>query len=185
VIDVRVGRRQSVDLNLPRQRIALDAVKSNERVLPMYSHILIATDGSELAQKGIDHGLSLAKRLGSKVTVLTVSEPLSPYLFGGQMGATAAVAPIDFETYWRQQREAATEILDKAKASSASAGVPVDTVYIEEMRPAEAIVDVAKERSCALIIMASHGRRGLGRLFLGSQTIEVLTHSPIPVLVVR
>jgi nucleotide-binding universal stress UspA family protein len=151
----------------------------------MYSHILIATDGSELAQKGVDHGLSLAKQLGSKVTILNVSEPLSPYLFGGEMGAGAAVASIDFEAYRRQQRDAATTVLDKAKAAAAGAGVPVDTLYVEEMRPAEAIVDTAKERNCSLIIMASHGRRGLGRLFLGSQTIEVLTHSPIPVLVVR
>jgi nucleotide-binding universal stress UspA family protein len=151
----------------------------------MYSHILIATDGSELAQKGLDQGFSLAKQLGGKVTILNVSEPLSPYLLGGQMGASAAVATIDFEAYRRQQQETATAILDKAKSEATSAGVPADTVYIEEMRPAEAIVDVAKEKGCSLIVMASHGRRGFGRLFLGSQTIEVLTHSPIPVLVVR
>jgi nucleotide-binding universal stress UspA family protein len=151
----------------------------------MYPHILIATDGSELAQKGIDHGLSLAKQLDSKVTIMNVSEPLSPYLLGGQMGASAAVATIDFEAYRRQRQEAATAIFDKAKSEAANVGVPADTVYIEEMRPAEAIVDVARERNCSLIVMASHGRRGLGRLFLGSQTIEVLTHSPIPVLVVR
>jgi nucleotide-binding universal stress UspA family protein len=151
----------------------------------MYSHILIATDGSELAQRGVDHGLSLAKKLGSKVTVLNVSEPLSPYLLGDQMGASAAVATIDFEAYRRQQKETATVILDKAKSEAANVGVPVDTVYVEETRPAEAIVDVANERNCSLIVMASHGRRGLGRLFLGSQTIEVLTHSQIPVLVVR
>jgi nucleotide-binding universal stress UspA family protein len=151
----------------------------------MYPHILIATDGSELAQKGIDHGLSLAKQLGSKVTILNISEPLSPYLFGGEMGASAAVATIDFEAYRRQQQESATAILDMAKAAAASMGVPADTVFIKETRPAEAIVDVAKERDCALVVMASHGRRGLGKLFLGSQTIEVLTHSQIPVLVVR
>jgi len=151
----------------------------------MYSHILIATDGSELAQKGIDHGLSLAGQLGSRVTILNVSEPLPPYLLSGQMDASVAVATIDFEAYRRQQQETATAILGKAKAEAASDGVPADTVYIEETRPAEAIVDVAKERGCTLIVMASHGRRGLGRLFLGSQTIEVLTHSSIPVLVVR
>jgi nucleotide-binding universal stress UspA family protein len=150
----------------------------------MYSHILIATDGSDLAQKGMDQGLSLAKQLGSKVTILNVSEPLSPYLFGSEIGG-AVVTTIDFEAYRRHQQEAATTILDKAKEAASSMGVPADTVYIEEMRPAEAIVDIAKERDCSLIVMASHGRRGLGRLFLGSQTIEVLTHSPIPVLVVR
>jgi nucleotide-binding universal stress UspA family protein len=84
----------------------------------------------------------------------------------------SAVATIDFEAYRRQQQETAAAILDKAKAEAASAGVSADTVYIAEMRPAEAIVGVAKERDCALIVMASHGWRGLGRLFLGSQTIE-------------
>jgi nucleotide-binding universal stress UspA family protein len=97
----------------------------------------------------------------------------------------AVVSTVDFEAYRRQQKEAATAILDKAKTEAANVSVPADTVYIEEMRPAEAIVDVARERNCSLVVMASHGRRGLGRLFLGSQTIEVLTHSPIPVLVVR
>ncbi|HVX57095.1 MAG TPA: universal stress protein [Candidatus Saccharimonadales bacterium] len=150
----------------------------------MYSHILIATDGSELAQKGVDQGLALAKQLGSKITVLNVSEPLSPYLFGSEMGG-AVVSTVDFEAYRRQQKESATAILDKAKTEAANVSVPADTVYIEEMRPAEAIIDEARERNCSLIVMASHGRRGLGRLFLGSQTIEVLTHSPIPVLVVR
>ena len=149
----------------------------------MYTHILIATDGSELAQKGLDHGLSLAKRLGSKVTILNASEPMPVYAMGGEFGAAGPA--IDFETFRQSGRKAADRILGKAKVAAEKFGVAAETVYIELMRPAEAIVETAKEKDCNLIVMASHGRRGLGRLFLGSQTIETLTHSPIPVLVVR
>ena len=149
----------------------------------MYTHILIATDGSQLAQKGVDHGLSLARQLKGKVTILNVSEPLPFYTMGGEFGVAAP--PIDFEAYRQGSRDAATRILDKAKAAADKAGVPAETVYVEEMRPAEAIVETAKEKNCNLVVMASHGRRGLGRLFLGSQTVETLTHSPVPVLVVR
>lgn len=149
----------------------------------MYSHILIATDGSELAQKGVDHGLSLAKQLGGKVTILSVGDTLASYAFGGEFATAAAMA--GFHDYRQKQEEAATSMLDGIKAAAVKMGVPADTVYVEDAQPAEAIVEVARERDCALIVMASHGRRGLGRLFLGSQTIEVLTNSPIPVLVVR
>jgi nucleotide-binding universal stress UspA family protein len=149
----------------------------------MYTHILIATDGSELAQKGIDHGLSLAKVTGGKVTILTVSEPIPTYAFGGGLGGAGLA--IDFEAYRQSGRETGEKILAAAKAAADRAGVAAETVYVEEQRPAEAIVETAKERDCNLIVMASHGRRGLGRLFLGSQTIETLTFSPVPVLVVR
>ncbi len=149
----------------------------------MYSHILIPTDGSELAQKGVDHGLSLAKMHGSKVTILNVSDPFPPYSLGGEFGVVTPVT--DFEGYRRSVSEHATRVLNKVKTEAAKMAISAETVFIEEMRPVEAIVDVANKRNCALIVMASHGRGGLGRLFLGSQTIEVLTHSSIPVLVVR
>lgn len=146
----------------------------------MYSHILIPTDGSELAQKGVDHGLSLAKKRESKVTILNVSDPFPPYSLGGELTPVT-----DFEGYRRSVKEHATQVLSKVKTEATKMGISAETVLIEEMRPAEAIVDVANEQNCALIVMASHGRGGLGRLFLGSQTIEVLTHSSIPALVVR
>lgn len=148
----------------------------------MYTHILIATDGSELAQRGLDHGLSLAKLIGGKVTILTVSEPVPTYAFAGLGGVGV---PTDFEAYRQSGRETGERILADAKAAADRVGVAAETVYVEERRPAEAIVDTATERDCNLIVMASHGRRGLGRLFLGSQTIETLTFSPVPVLVVR
>lgn len=149
----------------------------------MYTHILIATDGSELAQKGVDHGLSLARQLGGKVTILNASEPAPVYTMGAEFGAVGTA--IDLEAYRESGRQAAQRILGKAKAAAEAMGVAAEVVHVEMMRPAEAIVETAKERDCNLIVMASHGRRGLSRLFLGSQTIETLTFSPVPVLVVR
>lgn len=149
----------------------------------MYKHILISTDGSEIAQKGVDHGLSLAKTLGAKVTVVTVTEPF-PF------SATAAGAgwvpgPNDIAFYEEGQKEFADKVLAKVNEAAARMGVEVTTEHVPDAHPAEAIVDVAKEKDCSLIVMSSHGRRGLGRLILGSQTSEVLTSSPVPVLVVR
>ncbi|MEQ1941770.1 universal stress protein [Mesorhizobium sp. VNQ89] len=149
----------------------------------MYKHILISTDGSELAQKGVDHGLSLAKSLGAKVTIVTVTEPF-PF------SATAAGAgwvpgPDDIASYQEGQKEFADRTLAKVKEAAQVLGVEAATVHVADARPAEAILDVAKTEACSLIVMASHGRRGLGRLLLGSQTSEVLAHSSVPVLVVR
>lgn len=146
----------------------------------MYDHILITTDGSEVAQKGVDHGLALAKALGAKAAILAVTERLPTY--AGFEGGLTAVAYVDFGA---GQKAAAEEVLASAKASAGRMGVVAETVLRENPQPAEAIIETAKALNCSLIAMASHGRRGLGRLFLGSVTAEVVAHSPIPVLVVR
>lgn len=146
----------------------------------MYQHILISTDGSDVAQKGVDHGLTLAKGLGAKVTIITVAERLPVY--AGLDGGLSAFA---YDDYAAGQREAAEKVLAGAQEAAGRIGVEADTVYLENALPAEAIVETAKARNCSLIAMSSHGRRGLGRLVLGSVTSEVLAHSPVPVLVVR
>lgn len=146
----------------------------------MYKHILITTDGSELARKGVDHGLSLAKSLDARVTVVTVTEPFPIYA-----GEGWALGPGDFERYDADQVKFAQELLDPIKADAAKLGVACETRHVPGRRPAEAILDVAADQGCSLVVMASHGRRGLGRLLLGSQTSEVVSNSPIPVLVVR
>src|SRR3546814_629792 len=146
----------------------------------MYKHILIATDGSELAQKGVDHGLSLAKNLDAKVMVVTVTEPFPIYA-----GEGWALGPGDFERYDADQIKFAQELLAPIKASADRLGVTCETRHVPNRRPAEAILDTAAEEDCSLIVMASHGRRGLERLFLGSQTQEVVSRSSLPVLVVR
>jgi len=138
----------------------------------MYKHILIPTDGSALSQAAVAHGVSLAKSVGAKVTIVTVSIP-------EVMPTTTA------EQYAKQVAVVATRYLDAAKEVAQTAGVSCDTVYVELNQPYLAIIDTAAKRSCDLIIMASHGRRGIAAIVLGSETNKVLTHSNIPVLVVR
>lgn len=149
----------------------------------MYSHILISTDGSELAQRGVDHGLSLAKALGAKVTVITVTEPI-PFP-AGAAGAGWVPTATDIAGYEQAQKDQAAELLGQIRTSAEKLGLESKLIHAPDSWPAEAIVEAAKAEGCNLIVMASHGRRGLGRLILGSQTSEVLASSPIPVLVVK
>lgn len=149
----------------------------------MYKHILISSDGSEVGQNGVDHGLTLAKALGAQVTIITVTERF-PIYADGLTGAYVMSESLMSE-YTTSQQESANAILSAAKQAADRLGVPADTVHVPNAQPAEAIVEAAKSRNCSLIVMASHGRRGLGRLVLGSVTSEVLAHSPVPVLVVR
>lgn len=149
----------------------------------MYHHILISTDGSETATKGLDHGLTLAKTLGAKVTIVTVTEAFPVY---AAAAGGAWVAPIEVSGGFEEsQKELADGILKTAKEAADKIGVVAEVLHVPNAQPAEAIVETAKARDCSLICMSSHGRRGLGRLLLGSQTAEVLAHSPVPVLVVR
>ena len=145
----------------------------------MYKHILIATDGSDLAGKALAHGLSLAKALASQVTVITVTEP-----WATQVSGEAAIA-FPFEDYEKAMAANAAEILSKANATANKTGVACSTVHVKERHPADGILETAKARSCDLIVMASHGRRGLTRLLLGSQAHNVVTHSEIPILICR
>jgi len=150
----------------------------------MYKHILISTDGSEVAQKGVDHGLSLAKSLGTPVTIIMVTERFPVSVYNGIAGGWIP-GPEEMARYEARQKEFAQEVLAAVGAAAKKLGVPADTVHVPEAYPAEAIVEMAKARDCSLIVMASHGRRGLRKLVLGSQTSEVLAGSPVPVLVVR
>lgn len=150
----------------------------------MYERILISTDGSEVAQRGVDHGLALAKSVGAKATIVTVTEPF-PIYAGAAAGAGWAPGPMEIPEYDARQKQAAEKTLADAKAAADRLGVDAETVHIPERHPAEAIVETATSRHCSVIVMASHGRRGLRRLILGSQTYEVLANSPVPVLVVR
>lgn len=147
----------------------------------MYTHILIPTDGSELAQKGVDHGLSLAKALGSKVTIVTATEPF-PVPTGG---VAWVITPNDIARYSAGRKKAAEELLAPIKAMAEKMGLAVDTIHVADARPAAAILETAQHVSSNLIVMASHGRRGVQRLLLGSQAAEVVSSSPVPVLIVR
>jgi len=148
----------------------------------MYHHILIATDGSELAGKAVNHGMALAKRLNIPVTAVTVTEPWS-VLELGRMARQGNQNPIgQFED---MATAAAASILDKVKQVASSQGVACDVVHVQDQHPAEGIIAAAKDKGCDLIVMASHGRRGFDRVLLGSQANEVLTHSKVPALIVR
>lgn len=149
----------------------------------MYRNILIATDGSDLAAKGVEHGLSLALDLNAKVTVVTVTEQFPMEATAGGMGWVPSQT--DFDRYAEGQKENADKILAAVKETARKVGIVAETKYIADSRPAEAIVRLASEGGYGLIVMASHGRRGIRRLLLGSQTSEVLAESPVPVLVVR
>jgi len=149
----------------------------------LYNHILITTDGSDLAQRGVDQGLSLAKALGSKVTVVVATERFP--IQGATTSSGWVGSPVDYERYDEGQKRFAGEILSAVKAEAGKLGVDANTVHVANAHPATAILEAAASYDCDLIVMASHGRRGISRMLMGSQTAEVLAHSHTPVLVVR
>ena len=143
----------------------------------MYKHILIATDGSELAGKAVAAGFSLARLLEAKVTVVTVTEPWTA-LVSGDIGIAF---PVD--EYEKSSSENAAHILASVSKLARKADIECATVHAKDQYPAEGILETARTNNCDLIVMASHGRRGLGRLLLGSQAVKVLTHSTVPALI--
>jgi nucleotide-binding universal stress UspA family protein len=148
----------------------------------VYKHILIATDGSELALKGLEHGLALAKVLGAEVTVLTVSDPMHP---DAMRAATAMGMDTAVRDYNQQLEHLAKERFAVVDDRAREHGIEVYLAHKIEASPAEAIVEMANVRDCDLIVMASHGRRGFQKMLLGSQTSEVLVKTAVPVLVIR
>ncbi|MFA5120046.1 universal stress protein [Zavarzinia sp.] len=145
----------------------------------MFRHILLSTDGSPLANGAVDKGLDLARETGAQVTVVTAAEPF--HLFwadSDEIGRSKA-------EHDRRAREEAAGILAEVEAKAKAAGVACHTVLAEGQEPYRAIIDVAGRAGCDLIAMASHGRRGVAAVLLGSQTTKVLTHSSLPVLVYR
>lgn len=144
----------------------------------MYKHILIATDGSELAGKAVTAGVALARELKSKVTVVTVTEPWTA-MVTGEAAIAFPVAEYDAAA------KNAAGILSAASELARKGDVNCVTIHVKDQYPADGILGTAKKQGCDLIVMASHGRRGLGRLLLGSETAKVLTHSSLPVLICR
>jgi nucleotide-binding universal stress UspA family protein len=145
----------------------------------MYKNILIPTDGSELANKAVQHGIALAKALGARVTVLTVTLPFHIFTLDPQVVEETS------DQYKQHSQERAKCTLNAVATTAKAIGVPCDTVHLEHEHVYQAIIDSAKAKGCDLITMASHGRRGVSAIVLGSETVKVLTHSKIPVLVHR
>ena len=145
----------------------------------MYKHILIPTDGSELSENAILKGVALAKSMNAKVTGITISA----------MFRAIAVEPMmvtDTPGQYKKDCEAlAAKYLAVIEKAAKTAGVQYEGTHVFDDQPHEAIIGTAASKGCDLIVMASHGRRGMKALVLGSETTKVLTHSKIPVLVLR
>ncbi|MBZ6078805.1 universal stress protein [Microvirga puerhi] len=145
----------------------------------MFRHILIPTDGSPLSGEAIAYGVKLASGTSIRITFLTVTEPFHTFSFeAAQLQETEA-------SYRDALNREAARRLEEAEKAATSAQVSCGALHAEDDQPYEAIIRTAKEKGCDLILMASHGRRGISALVLGSETVKVLTHSSIPVLVYR
>ena len=144
----------------------------------MFKSILIATDGSELAEKAVLQGLAVAKDMNAKATVVRAT-PV-PRMFVAE-GVVVATPPEVREQVVRAVSEQFARIEKEAKAVN----VPCETLHVEDDQPSQAILEAAKQKGCDLIVMASHGRTGFSAAFLGSETQKVLAQSSIPVLVCR
>jgi nucleotide-binding universal stress UspA family protein len=144
----------------------------------MYTHILVPTDGSDISQKAVLTACTLAKLCGAQISMLCVKEPF-PY------SAISEMQPVPPQEFYDAQERIATSFVNQALETAKASGVACKGYTVEALHPWEAIVEQVKNDGCDLIVMASHGRRGLSALLLGSETQRVLTHSPVPVLVVR
>ena len=146
----------------------------------MFKHILISTDGSPISNKAAKAGITLARALGSKVTAYSALE--EPQLFYAE-GYVPTQREID--GFLQRAREVGQKRVDTIGKMAKAAGVPFAAVVTKAYSPYEGIIAVARKRKCDVIFMASHGRRGLSKLIMGSVTQKVLTHTRIPVVVYR
>jgi nucleotide-binding universal stress UspA family protein len=146
----------------------------------MYQNILIATDGSELAGKGVAQGLSLAQAVGAKVTAVVVELPFNGLVFGEcEPDRVAEIAA----RVTKDEKEHAGRILKDVAAAAKKCGVACDTIQVENPKPYEGILQVADDKKCDLIVMGSHGRGGVSGLLIGSVTNRLIAHTKLPVLV--
>jgi len=144
----------------------------------MFKKILLPTDGSELSAKAVQGAIEMARALGATVVGMTVVEPYS-------YSTLSEYRPETLEAFEARNAQAAEERLAPVVQAAKNAGVPCETMTVKSFSPYEAIIDTARKSGCDVIFMASHGRRGLSAVLLGSETQKVLTHSTIPVLVYR
>jgi nucleotide-binding universal stress UspA family protein len=142
----------------------------------VYKNILLPTDGTEFCEKAVRHGVALAKLGGARVTGVTVTVP---------MRLPQSVPPDLAERLRESRRVEAEEILASVEATAKASGVQCETLEVNDEHPYQGIISTAQSKGCDLIVMASHGRRGVSALLIGSETQKVLGHSTIPVLVVR
>ena len=147
----------------------------------MYKHILIPTDGSELADKAVSAGIDFARESGARITLFTAVPEYQPPSESEVLGRRVE----SIAEHARASQSRANGILSSASRQAREARVQFDIDYAQSNQPWQAIIDAATRRGCDAIFMASHGRKGLAALWHGSQTREVLTHSKLPTLVYR
>lgn len=145
----------------------------------MYKNIIVATDGSDIADNAVQHAVALAKALGAKLTAVTITEPFEAVAF------TETMTVLDPAAYHKQCDEHARNVLSKVVKSAEAAGIACQTMHQAEHWPYAGIIAAAEKAKADLIIVGSHGRRGLEAMLLGSQAVKLLTHTKIPTLVVR
>lgn len=148
----------------------------------MYKKILVATDGSELAGKAVGHGIGLAKAVGAELVFVTVTEMWKPLEMAGEFANERRDA---VKVYEEAAARSAEAILREAQARAVAQGMQAATRHVRDRRPAEGIVETADREDSDLIVMASHGRRGLSKMLLGSATAEVLVSTTRAILVLR
>ncbi len=144
----------------------------------MYKRILVPTDGSEITQRAVAAAVGLAKALGAEIFTLCVKEPF-PY------GAVAEMQPTPPQEFFDAQERTAARHVRAVMDACDAGGIVCHAQTVEGLQPWEAIVDHAARERCDLIVMGSHGRKGLASLFLGSETRDVISHSKVPVLLIR
>ncbi len=144
----------------------------------MFKRILVPTDGSDITGKAVDTAIALAKSVGAQLYAISVKEPF-PY------SAISEMQPTPPQEFFDAQERIAAKRLALVTDAAKAASVACQAHSVEALHPWEAIIDHAKRMECDLVVMASHGRRGVTALLLGSETQKVLTHSTVPVLVVR
>ena len=145
----------------------------------MYKHIIVATDGSDIAGEAMKHAIDLAKEIGAKLSAVTVTEPFEMIAFAEQ---AAVISPTDYKN---STAAYAKKILNAAASTAKTGGVECATIHAENRYSYQGIIDAAEVNGADLIVIGSHGRSGIEGLLLGSQAVKLLTHTKIPALVVR
>ena len=144
----------------------------------MYTRILVPTDGSDITAKAVAAAVDLAKLCSASIVALCVKEPF-PY------SAISEMQPVPPQEFYDAQERIAAGRVKAVLDAAVAAGVACEGNTVEALHPWEAILETAKQHRCDLVVMASHGRRGMAALLIGSETSRVLTHSPLPVLVIK
>jgi nucleotide-binding universal stress UspA family protein len=168
---------------MPVLQIRRTEPESRRLETQMYTKILVATDGSELGTKALEQALALGKLTGAAISVITVTDPsllIAPGAEMMQVNTGELLAELD-----KARENSARQILEAAKSVAEGQGARIEALHVKNSQTADGIIGTAERHGNDLIVMGSHGRRGLGRLLLGSQAAEVLARSKVPVLIVK